>query len=834
MQPRRLALVLAGAVLLLAGALLMRFFLQLRALPRQPAERRVSRLLNVDLIDEAPRALVERDTATILFGTPAGERHYHEPDPRQQLESTGFKSLRSATGEACALATGNNACVWFTALLPGPRAVTVEAAALDDGQGAQPVEVRLNGAAEPLAAFDLEHSDRADLRTFVIPEELLRPGENRLAFSFARLLPWRYEAEGFRYAAGAIFRSITFQAGAAGAPEAPPAPEEAAPAPDLELAELPGGANRPPARALVFAEGSRVSFALRLPYGRPRLTARLLVHPDERAERAVPLIARLQAAPAGQLLLARADLDAAAHPAERSALDIDADLSLFAGAAVSLQFETAAPPPGARPLRIALAEPAIRGGDLPPAAAAAEEAPLQELRQRLRGASLVLVTVDAAAARHFTAYGAPVEHAPNIDALARDGVVFEDVVSPASYTLAAVGSLMTGLNPDSHGVVAGVVDGKAPRLAEDAPALAALLHARGYATLALVTNPNAAAEYGYARGFDLFDPLYDQSLGLWDEGVAAALLAPRLAAHLETGRLSEPYFLYVHVFQPHAPYDPPEEFRGGVTQGYDGPADGSRRSIDAYKTHQVEPYGPRDFQAFRELYDANLGSADAAVGEILALLRARGLLEHALVAVVSDHGEALGEHLSLEHGDTVFGEQVEVPWVLSLPPAAALAPARVAGPASLIDVAPTLLSLLSAGAEDLRGEGRDLSAGLIGARAPERPLFLRSSGARPRFGVRFLGYSYHEDLFTRQGLRFHLSADPREEEPVGERRAIFTEYLRAELCRFLCSRGAAGAEEAALSEELLAQMREIGYLHGAAAEAAPARCPLVRRVLTRP
>ncbi|MBI4878165.1 MAG: sulfatase-like hydrolase/transferase [Planctomycetes bacterium] len=671
---------------------------------------------------------------------------------------------------------------------------------MDDGQGAQRVEARLNGAAEPLAAFDLEHSDRADRRTFVIPEELLRQGENRLSFSFARLLPWRYEAEGFRYAAGAIFRSIEFQAGAQ---DAPPA---AAPGPDL---------------------------ALRLPYGRPRLTARLAVHPDDRAERAVPLIVRLQAEPAGQLLLAREDIDAAAPPAERRALDLDADLSLFAGAVVSIQFETAAPQGGARPLRLALAEPAIRGGDAPRDAAAPPEAPLLELRRRLQGASLVLITVDAAAARHFTAYGAQVEHAPNIDTLARDGIVFEDVSSPASYTLAAVGSLMTGLYPDRHGVVAGAAAGKAPRLAEDAPALAALLRARGYATVALVTNPNAAAEYGFARGFDFFDPLYDRSLGMWDEGVAAALLAPRLAVHIEEDKLAEPYFLYVHVFQPHAPYRPPEAFRAGITSGYDRPADGSRQSIDAYKTHQVEPYGERDFQALRELYDANLSSADAAAGEILALLRARGLLERALVAVVSDHGEALGEHLSLEHGDTVFGEQVEVPWVMSLPPQAGLAPVRVAGPSSLIDVAPTLLSLLGAGAEDLPFEGRDLSPGLFGARGSERPLFLRSSGARPRFGIRFLGRSYHEDLFTRQQLLFDLSADPLEEKPLDERRAVFAEFLRAELCRFLCTRGARAAEEAALPEELLEELREIGYVH-AAAEEEPTRCPLARRSLKRP
>jgi len=311
--------------------------------------------------------------------------------------------------------------------------------------------------------------------------------------------------------------------------------------------------------------------------------------------------------------------------------------------------------------------------------------------------------------------------------------------------------------------------------------------------------------------------------------VVAAHAKPHLVKSANT---DQPLFLYVHVFQPHAPYDPPESARTGlVDPDYTGPADGSRRSLDDHRHHVIDAYAPKDLKALSDLYDANLRYADTAIAATLAALEENGLADDTLVLVVGDHGEAFGQHGSLEHSETTYGEEVEVPFVLAVP---GLDAGRVSGAVSLTDVLPTVLSLLGVATPDESAapDGINLSSRLVGAPAVERPLVLRSAGALPRFAIRSHGFAYHADLRTRWEALFDLRNDPAEEIDVIAEHPVLAEYLRTELGMLLldCSRSQHATAD--IDPETLQQIEQIGY--ATSGQQQSELLPLMRRLPVGP
>ena len=386
--------------------------------------------------------------------------------------------------------------------------------------------------------------------------------------------------------------------------------------------------------------------------------------------------------------------------------------------------------------------------------------------------SFLLVVLDALARRHVGSFGGRPDVTPALDRLAREGFVASDAIAPASYTLASIGTLLTGAEPLEHGVSL-VSDGARTLVLDEArPTLASVLSAAGWRTRAFVTNPNAAARHGYARGFDRYDELFADA-SLWDEGVAGVELPPRLGEFLaETD--GEPYLAYVHVFEPHAPYDAPEALREQfVTTPYDGPVTGQRAFIDAFRTSDVA-VDAAGWTHLRELYTARVALADSVLGEILATLVDAGRADDTVVLVVSDHGEGLGEHDTIEHGDRVSGEQIDVPFVLHAPWIEAR---RFDGPVTLSDVAPTLLGLAGLDVPEAMS-GVDLLGERLDAR---RARLARNAALQPTFGWTRSGLRLTLDLETR-GLSLHdLAADPGELRDVSRARPAGSALLLREL-----------------------------------------------------
>lgn len=283
--------------------------------------------------------------------------------------------------------------------------------------------------------------------------------------------------------------------------------------------------------------------------------------------------------------------------------------------------------------------------------------------------------------------------APYLQAFARDAIDFRSAWSSSSWTLPAVTTLLTGLDPRRHGVMRWD-----SRLAEAGPpTLAERLATAGYQTAAISQSWLASRDFGLDRGFEHF-VLNDQFNG----PELRSQEARRILRHLllEVFRPDRPFFLYVHTVDPHGPYSPPP----GPYLRYAEAVRGSQLGLQV-RTKEVQALAdraqPADIAKVRALYQGEVLFADEQFGRLLGLLRSTGLYDAAAIGFVSDHGEEFDEHGDFGHGATLFEEVLQVPLLVKLP-GNREGGRRVESRVSLLDLPATILAM--AGLEGVKGE----------------------------------------------------------------------------------------------------------------------------------
>ncbi len=375
---------------------------------------------------------------------------------------------------------------------------------------------------------------------------------------------------------------------------------------------------------------------------------------------------------------------------------------------------------------------------------------------------VIVISVDTLRSDHLPAYGYHGVETPAIDALAGEAVVYDHAFSHCPLTLPSYATLFTGLLPAGTGIRDNLGFRLGPR-----PTLAQTLRQNGYATGAAVSAYVLRAESGINRGFDFYDDRIaehaDQALGgIQRSGAETEAIAEKwIGAH--SGR---PFFFFLHLYEPHAPYDAPEPYR-------------SR-------------YKP---------YDAEIASADAIVGRFLNFLKAGKLYDRALIVFLSDHGEGLGDHGEDEHGIFLYREALQVPLMVKRPGAAG--GSRDATNVGLSDVMAMILS--------------DLHIALPAGVSAGPPQQIYSETFYPRF---HFGWSDLHALIsgTKHYIEapraelYDLGADPAERRNLAgeDRRTLFA------MKQAIAPLVTAAAEPQAVPPEEAAKLAALGYISGGA------------------
>ncbi len=286
--------------------------------------------------------------------------------------------------------------------------------------------------------------------------------------------------------------------------------------------------------------------------------------------------------------------------------------------------------------------------------------------------NVVLIVLDAAAARYFGSYGNSLTTSPNIDAFVAKATLFERAYSQAPATIMSIGSMMSGKYPPT------VFDSKKPFDLKNEVTLPIVLEQAGFRTAAFSQNPWVSPTFGFGHGFQEFHLDRKRSMKEPLEGAAAELSNTRLVQDVVRwidALGDERFFLYVHLLPPHAPYTPPPPFAGSFDPDYDGPLSGKHGELFSLLSGAAE-YDERDLEHLRLIYQENLAFGDAQVGKILQQLERNDLFDNSLIIFTSDHGEAFKEHGHLSHGTTLYNEMLHVPLAIHWPSCFEELPAR--------------------------------------------------------------------------------------------------------------------------------------------------------------
>ncbi len=330
------------------------------------------------------------------------------------------------------------------------------------------------------------------------------------------------------------------------------------------------------------------------------------------------------------------------------------------------------------------------------------------------GLSVLLITIDTLRADHMGTYGYRRATSPRMDALAREAVVFDQAYTFWPKTRGSFVALMTGRRPSLSGY-----SKTHPLLLDMNPTLASVLKAAGYATAAVVDNPNVAASLGYAKGFDSYRETWEEKALSTEMDRARAITAAG-ASYLGAASPERPFLLWLHYVNPHAPYTPPPPFDRAFLDGAE--ASGLRLSVVAGLhggiPRQWAVPGRDRLGYYVAQYDGEIAAVDQEVGRVIDALKASAVRERTMVVLTSDHGESLGEHdYYFDHGENLFDPSLRIPLIAALP--GGRTGYRSGVFASTLDIVPTVLDAVKVSyPADLVGES--LLPALMGADKPAR------------------------------------------------------------------------------------------------------------------
>ena len=454
-------------------------------------------------------------------------------------------------------------------------------------------------------------------------------------------------------------------------------------------------------------------------------------------------------------------------------------------------------------------------------------ADIESEREEPETPSIVLIMLDTTRIDCLGCYGSDFGLSPRIDGLAARSVLFESCVTPEPLTRPTAATLFTGLYPMTHGV-----DTNTKALPAEITTLAEVLRGRGYTTGAFAAATVLSSFYGTDQGFDTYvEPtespwVLHRSLALRRILSAlgyASVASIELPANVMTDRAAtwidanrgRPFFAYVHYFDPHWPYEPPEEFDfaaeaglAGVPVPYDDPQDRFREEFRM----------PEDFLRREWLrYQGEIRYMDREVGRLLDALERMDVLDECIVVLVTDHGEGFEHKFYFAHGNRLYDQLVAVAMMVHVP---GVAPRRVPEQVRLLEVCPTILGLVDASVP-AGVQGLDLSDVLTGgATLPDDlPGFCQTDFENPKplssrisVGLRLPPWKYIDSPEIGLEELYHLENDPAETVNLADEMPDVRRGMAQRVNEWLATTETRDLAAEELSPERIEALRALGYL----------------------
>jgi len=395
--------------------------------------------------------------------------------------------------------------------------------------------------------------------------------------------------------------------------------------------------------------------------------------------------------------------------------------------------------------------------------------------------NVILISIDTCRADHLSCYGHPINTTPNIDAIAKEGILFENVITPVPLTTAAHGSILTGTIPLYHGIH----DNKNYKLDTSITTLAEVLAQNDFNTGAIVSSMTLDSAFNLDKGFIYYDDQFvdEQPNKLSSERKGDQ--ATDCAVSWIQKNKDEKFFLFLHYYDPHDPWEPPEPFRS---------------------LYQPNPYA------------GEVAFVDHCIGQFIDKLKKLGLYDSTLIIITGDHGESLEEHGEKTHGYFIYQSTLEVPLILKIP--GSKKSLRVLERAGIVDILPTICSLLGIN-PPAQIQGKDLSGYFLKKNYSEkgRAFYCESLiptyyDCNPLVGIVQEDYKY---IHTTRPELYDLNKDRKElinlTEEQPQRKRIMEDRLKQIIQDI--SKMKTADSKITLGAETLVQLESLGYVASA-------------------
>lgn len=394
--------------------------------------------------------------------------------------------------------------------------------------------------------------------------------------------------------------------------------------------------------------------------------------------------------------------------------------------------------------------------------------------------NVLLITIDTVRADHVGCYGYSKIETSTLDSLAHDGIVFERAISQVPLTWPSHAAILTGTYPFQNGVQDFTGEPLSPQLRSVAQAF----KSAGYRTGAVVSAFVLDRSWGLGRGFDFYDDAFSaetfqkKDIGLVDRRAGESV--DHAIAWLKKSP-RQPFFFWLHLYDPHSPYDPPEPYR------------------TEYRDH---------------LYDGEIAYADHELGRLITWLKQNKLYDSALIAMLSDHGESLGEHGEDEHGFFVYNATVHIPLIVKPPIGSGIQPDRRRQPVETTAVAPALLQLARV-KDSIQNQFQ--SASLFASKAAAQATAysetfypFSSFGWSPLHAIETERFHY---IDAPKAELYDLEADPGETKNLADQQPATLNVLKEKLQQVLSHNPFSASQKggANLSPDAQEKLRALGY-----------------------
>jgi arylsulfatase A-like enzyme/tetratricopeptide (TPR) repeat protein len=400
--------------------------------------------------------------------------------------------------------------------------------------------------------------------------------------------------------------------------------------------------------------------------------------------------------------------------------------------------------------------------------------------------NIILFTLDTTRADHIACYGYPDVRTPNLDALAARGVLFEQAAASSPLTLPSHSSIMTGMYPTYHGVRVNGNNG----LSEEQTTIAEVLSGRGYQTGAFIGSFVLDGRWGLKQGFQCYDDPFD--LKKYKHVDLGAIQRPgnqvmdAALAWLD-GAKANPFFAWIHLYDPHAPYEPPEPYHSEYN---------SRGRVG--------------------LYDGEIAFMDEQIGRCVSWLQKNGLDKNTVLILIGDHGEGLGSHGEGTHGYFIYEYAVHIPLIV-VTPFEKLRGLRIPSQVRAVDVFPTLLEMAKIKAPS-KTQGRSLLPLIFHPQKKEESYaYGESMAPNIQFGwsaLRSLRTTHYKYIDAPKAELYDLIPDAAEQTNLIQQYPDLVRSMKGELDRLVAetSQGAPTPQAANLDKDTMERLTALGYI----------------------